>query len=369
MHRYFSPAASPGDRGRTFGRDHADQIGQVLEHYQRLFDHAAGERVNPHEHGEQAWAAILGFAPAAAEELAGIAEGAGCTIQQLAALNARTEILAAIGATSGSECSTVVSLPPGSAAPVSAQTWDWHDLMAQDWLLWTIEHDDGSLTHTVTEFGILGKIGVNSHGVGTHFNILHHRSDGGTIGVPLHILSRTLLDTAHDWDAALELVSSAQVSASSVLTVVAATSDGATAFSAEVSPDGLRVVPPNGVGLLVHTNHFLDPTAAVGDLEPTIAPDSLQRYDLLQEALTGRSGLTREDIVEAMASHVGEGGAVCCHPESDAEFGDRWQTLATIALDVTAGSLEVREGGPCRHDAPWIGPLCSGAPQSAQEAP
>lgn len=356
MHRYFSPAASPGDRGRSFGCDHADQIRQVLEHYQRLFDHAAGERVNLNVHGEQALAAIVGFAPAAAEEIAGIAEGAGCTTLDLAALNARTEVLAGMGATSGSECSTVVSAPPGSAAPVSVQTWDWHDLMTQDWLLWTIEHDDGSLTHTVTEFGILGKIGVNSHGVGTHFNILHHRSDGGRIGVPLHILSRTLLDTAHDMSAALDLVSSAQVSASSVLTVVAATSDGATAFSAEVYPDGPRVVPPSSDGLLVHTNHFLDPTAAVGDLEPTTAPDSLLRYDLLQDALTGRSGLTRDDIVAAMSSHLGRGGAVCCHPEPGAEFGDRWRTLATIALDVARGTVQVRAGGPCQHEEPWISP-------------
>lgn len=359
MHRYSSPAAPPAERGRTFGRDHADQIHRVLEHYQRLFDHAAGERVDLQEYGEQALAAILGFSAAAAEEVAGIAAGAGCTVHQVAALNARTEVLASIGATIRGECSTVVSLGPGATAPVAVQTWDWHDLMAEDWLLWTIEHDDGSRTHTVTEFGILGKIGVNSHGVGTHLNILHHRSDRGQIGVPLHIVARTLLDTCHDIDAALALLGAAQVSASSVLTLVEATPDGSTALSVELGPEGPWFVPPTSEGLLVHTNHFLDPTAAVGDLEPDTAPDSLVRYDLLRRALAGRSGLTREDIVAAMSSHLGGGGAVCCHPEPGAEFGDRWRTLATIALDVSNGTLEVRPDGPCQHETPWVSPLGS----------
>lgn len=357
MHRYFSPAATPGERGHAFGRDHPAQIRRVLRHYHQLFDHAAGEPVPLRGYGEQALAAIGRFSPAAAEEIAGIAAGAGCTAQEVAALNARTEILATIGASTRGECSTVVSLMPGVAPPVSVQTWDWHDLMAEDWLLWTIEHDDGSHTHTVTEFGVLGKIGVNSHGVGTHFNILHHRSDGGSLGVPVHILSRTLLDTCQSIDAARALLTAAQVSASSVLTVVEATSAGSGALAIELCPQGPRFVPPTQAGLLVHTNHFLDPTAAAGDLEPVAAPDTLARHDLLCDALTGRSGLTRDDIVAAMASHQRQDGAVCRHPEPGAGFGDRWRTLATVALDVAHGTVHVRSGGPCEVESPWISPL------------
>ena len=73
------------------------------------------------------------------------------------------------------ECSTVIALPPGRP-PVAVQTWDWYDAMADGWFTWTIPHPDGRVVQTVTEFGMLAKIGVNDRGVGVMLNMLHHRT-------------------------------------------------------------------------------------------------------------------------------------------------------------------------------------------------
>ncbi len=51
-----------------------------------------------------------------------------------------------------------------------------------------------------------------------------------------------------------------------------------------------------------------------------------------------------------MLDHGGPG--LCCHPAADAPFDERWETLATITLDVAQARLRLHAGGPCA-DAEW----------------
>ena len=62
-------------------------------------------------------------------------------------------------------------------------------------MLWTVSCVDGGAFTTFTEAGILGKIGLNNHGVGVCINILGSSSDGGLGGIPIHILLRLLLQS------------------------------------------------------------------------------------------------------------------------------------------------------------------------------
>ncbi len=348
----FTSAPAPPDlRGEEFGAAHISEIAATLERYDELFWHLSGGPVDLRPMGAEALAAIDTFSADAGAEIRGIAGGAGRAPWELAALNARTEILARLGTPAGSECSTVVDFRSGS--PLTMQTWDWHDLLEDNWLAWTIEHADGSVVHTVTEYGILGKIGVNSRGIGLHINILNHASDGGHIGVPVHVLARAVLDRAAGAAAAVGLIGAAQVSGSSVLTVVGASAAGMTVVGAELAPVGPRYVPPSLEGVYLHTNHFLDPHLAEGDQAPRLGPDSYLRLDVLRRALHARAPADRGDLRRILAEHSGGPGSICCHAGAEAPLGDRWATLATVALDVPAGELSVRRGRPCDEDAAW----------------
>jgi isopenicillin-N N-acyltransferase like protein len=352
VHR--SAPAAPAERGEAFGAEHAEPVATTVERYEALFRHLADEP-DLRTLGEQALSAIGAFWPDGAAEVRGIAAGAGLEPWRLGMLNARTEVLAALGIAAKSECSTVVSLRDG--APVTMQTWDWHDVFADSWFCWTIEHPGGRVVHTVTEYGILGKLGVNDRGVGIHINILGHEHDGrGPIGVPVHVLVRSILDRAGDVGAAAALSGSARCSASSVLTLVGASEAGTAAVCCEQSPDGPRFVLPDD-GVLLHTNHFLDPCLAAHDTAPRKGPDSYIRLDVLRRAFRHGGVPADPDALRArMASHVGGAGAICCHPAPGAALGDRWQTLATVSLDVPGGSLLVRRGGPCDDTAAWTRP-------------
>jgi isopenicillin-N N-acyltransferase-like protein len=351
---YRSEPLSPAERGRDFGRAHATEVGRAAERYADVFAEAAGGPVDVAALGREAMESIRAWCPASAAEIEGIAAGAGLAVETVAALNARTEVLASVSQPVRGECSTLVSLGKEPASVAAIQTWDWFEQLADNWLVWTIEHPDGRVVHTLTEYGILGKIGVNSSGLGLLLNILHHESDGGPIGVPVHVVARALLDSASDLNQALVLVAGARVSASSALTLVASAGGERTALTAELYPGGPGLVLPDARGVLIHTNHFVARPADIGDRERIVGPDSFFRYEILQRRLAEASSPSVDELLAALHSHLGGGGAVCCHPDPSAPPGSRYATLATVLLHVEEGTLTVREGGPCAEQpATW----------------
>jgi isopenicillin-N N-acyltransferase-like protein len=344
---FRSSETDPRRRGEEFGETYRGEIERTIAGYDAVF---VMRRSDAAEVVARVGAATLieteRLSPALAEELRGMADGCGQAVDRLAAINARTEVLAALGIPARGECSTVVFLGDDLEEPVALQNWDWFVDMAENWLVWTIPHADGRVTTTVTEYGILGKIGINSAGVGVLFNILRHETDGArSAGVPVHLLARQVLDTATDANSALTTIAGARVAASTAITVVAGTAAGKTAITAEVWPDGPDFVLPNPQGLLLHTNHFLAPAGRPGDTEPRTAPDTLIRYEVLQRSLH-RHGekITGAHVRTVLSSHT---GGLCCHPRPESPPGERYATLATVELDFDACTVMATAGAPC----------------------
>jgi isopenicillin-N N-acyltransferase-like protein len=355
--QFTSTVAGPEQRGREFGTVHAGEVGATVSAYLRLFADRGAQTEGANvadlvdSWGRRALRRIEDFAPDLAAEIHGIAAGSGQSAARIAALNARTEILAALAARVPDECSTVVTVAAGR--PLAMQNWDWFAGMAGNWLQWTIPHPDGRRTTTVTEYGVVGKIGMSDRGVGTMFNILHHADDGGAdIGVPVHVIARRILDEAVDVADAVRICATARatggLSASTSITVV----DRTTAVSAELWPGGIGAAYPDRDGLLVRTNHFLTAPAAAGDTGPTSDSDTLQRYASLRKVLDGRAA--ELDPASLFAALAADSDGVCCHPlpHEDPEFSHA--TLATVALDPHAASLWVHDGSPCQAEVPLL---------------
>jgi isopenicillin-N N-acyltransferase-like protein len=337
-----------GDRGAGLGRAHAERIANTCDIYLRLFHVTTGlDADDVSRLGGEALDRIGAYAPDLADEIEGIASGSGIAPELIGALNARTEVLRA----GRGECSTIACLGSATSTgtPIGVQTWDWHDDLADSWIRWTIDHASGHRVETMTEAGIVGKIGISSAGVAVLLNILGHRDDGPPIGVPVHVLTRNVLDTAADGVQALAILSTARVSASSAATVVADDEDGGAVCTVELSPAGPGFVTPNQAGVLTHTNHFLAEPGRLADTMVREAPDSVLRLDHANRAMaTLTPGLIDEDaILGALRSHRGGAGAICCHPAEGAGFGDRWQTLATVTVEPATRTMKLRRGGPC----------------------
>ena len=146
------------------------------------------------------------------------------------------------------------------------------------------------------------------------------------------------------------MLAGAGMSASSAVTLVADDEDGGAVCTVELSPAGPGFVTPDARGVLVHTNHFLERArpqrrhdgAARG---PTRCCGSTTQRGRWRASRRARS--TRTSILDAMRSHRGGSGAICCHPDEGAVFGDRWRTLATVTVEPAERRMTLRRGGPC----------------------
>ncbi|GLX02401.1 C45 family peptidase [Microtetraspora sp. NBRC 16547] len=340
----------PRRRGHDRGRRSGAEIARTWRTYSELFEVAAAPRgvtLDVPALAQRCLAATSAWAPELAAEMEGVAEGAGVPLWTIAALNARTEILAVAGTPRAGECSTVVRTGPRT---VGGQTWDWHEELADGWHIQSV-HGDRVGFAGITEHGILAKIGLNEAGVGVLFNILGHVEDGvddgtddGAGGVPVHLVARRVLGGATSFSEAIGILSEAPVSASTVVTVVTAEQ----AACVELSPAGAAVVPPDEAGRLVHTNHFVDPALAEGEFRGRAEPETYDRFRLLSDRMRERGDIDGADDVAALLdAHPGDGAEVCCHPPVGGTLGTRWATLATVVVEPAAGRLLVHDGGPC----------------------
>ena len=347
---FTTTATDPHDRGVELGTAQASRVGATVTAYRRLWGWL-DPGFDLDFWGGLALASIREQSPGAADEIAGIAAGSGHSVEEIAALNARTEVLAGIAPRIAStECSTVVSTAPGRA-PIAVQTWDWYPQMRDNWFVWSFETAGGRRVTTLTEYGVLAKIGVNDAGLGVMLNMLHHVADdqaarGGepTIGFPVHVLLRTLLAECASVAEARDLVSSLTFTASSALTVV---DRGGDAASLETFPEGVGEVKPEA-GLLVRTNHFVSAEGEPGDQAGLLDDNSWVRRDHLVASLRDPVPASAADVHAAMTHHVAA-GPVCRHAvEPDSSDYLETSTLATATLDVEHGRLAVLRGGPCQ---------------------
>jgi isopenicillin-N N-acyltransferase-like protein len=243
-------------------------------------------------------------------ELEGIAAGAEVPVASLVRLQARTELMG------GPECSVIGR--PGAVA----QNWDWHPDVVP--LVWVVEQSGGRWFATLTEAGMVGKIGLSSAGLCFGLNFLRCSEDGGLDGVPIHVLLRVLLDRVDSLDAAVDLLTSARVSASSCITVASADE----VVAVEVSPGGARMIQGPQV---LHTNHFLAGLPAGVDLELAVDSTTVERLADLE-----RSG--------SLSSPV-----VCRHVDPSVPWPDRTATLASVVMEPAVPRFCVADGPPCER--------------------
>jgi isopenicillin-N N-acyltransferase-like protein len=315
VHR--SDERTPYERGLAFGRAQAQPVANTVALYRRMFAETDGTDAKAIGHA-------VNLDAAEQEEIRGIADGAGQDEFELRAANARTEILAGKGPKT--ECSVV------GQGGLLAQNWDWHPDAAASTVVWIVEHERGWFA-TLTEAGILAKIGLNDAGLGVCLNLLETTADGGLDGTPIHLLLRRTLQTCRSVDAAVELLTSASTSASSAVTV-ATPNDVA---SVELSPGGANVIR-GAVG--AHTNHFLEPPRRGADVVPEESPSTIPRLEVVRT----------QPLLDALRSHESHPKGVCRHLDPAEPWVEQTVTVASVVMNLAARRFHVAAGQPCTHE-------------------
>jgi isopenicillin-N N-acyltransferase like protein len=362
MRAHLSNESQAAARGVRFGEAQRDAVHGTVSAYERLFSDASGlDSSAVRSFGERVGERLHGELPDAHEEIAAIARGAGVDEALLMAVNARTELLAGAARP---ECSAIGVLPQRSGGhTLLAQNWDWHPDLRESVVLWTVVEPDGRWLVTMTEAGMLAKIGLNSRGLGLCVNILGSSADGGPGGIPVHVLMRMALQHCDDVAAAGALLEANEASGSTCFNVG---SPGALA-SYEVSPARVARIEPED-GVLLHTNHFLEPPGDAEDVHRRESPSTLARLDELARCVRRAPGqVDAAAVKDALRSHDAGPNAVCCHDPDNERYAYRAETLVSVCLNLEELRLEISEGAPC--DAPYREAPTPGAGAPAEPQP
>ena len=353
------------ERGQQHGAQAKQRIARSVATYARLFAYCGIDWQGAQRLGAGYRDVIGDLDPALLEEIEGIAAGSGRHVEEILALNARTEILppsypgeahpelnkiAAANVKNGvpdwGECTSVAVKPAQSTTGTTllAQNWDWLGVQRAALVLLRVRAADGASCLTLTEAGMLAKIGLNHRGFGVCLNILRSSDDGSHCGVPVHVLLRALL-ARDDVADAVAFASKLTFGASS--NVLCADASGETA-ALEFSPRGLDVVR-GADAALCHTNHFLAPAAARH--QASLAP-SLSTFPRLQRitALTGehKGRFSPADLQRMLRDESDGFLSICRRPDPALAPEVCIETVASVVMDLGERVMHIAPDVPSK---------------------
>ena len=314
-------------RGEQHGAALKERIHRMTEVYGTFFRRSTKEIFEVARHFKPV---IADFNEDYAVEIEAIADAADIDPLWIYALNARSEFLSYVPAT---EC-TVLHF---DGTPLLGQNWDWEERLEPLISLIRIERDDAPSVLMMTEPGIIGKIGLNSAGIGVCFNFLHINKP--TRGVPIHILLRALLDTSSLTEARTVIKRAGNGRSANIMVA----DKTGSRFDMEFAADEQFEIADKG-DVLIHTNHYLD-----RDMYkvPASYANSTTRFKRAR-ALASEHASRDRRTMEVMLSDTENPGNAICQTYRQREPLGQMGTVCTLTMDLAAGNMAIRLGNDAR---------------------
>lgn len=366
MFPVINARGSARERGRIHGAAARRRVARSVATYARLFAFCGIDWSDAQHRGAGFRDAIEALGTELLEEIEGIAEGSGRQVNEILALNVRTEILPptfpgephprwreldagnrAGGVPDWGEC-TAIAVPRSASTTgdtLLAQNWDWLGAQRSALIVLRARDPNGPAYITLTEAGMLAKIGLNAHGFGVCLNILRSSADGERVNTPVHPLLRALL-RCRSVAEAIAMARALDFGASS--NVLCADASGEAA-NLELSPAGLRVVRGQG-GALCHTNHFLSPDGVRGQTTLASSLSSVPRLTRARGLVEsqGRIGVT--ELKQILRDESDGLLSICRRPDPSLPEEARIESVASVVMELAAGQMHVAPDVPSLVD-------------------
>ena len=337
------------ERGRLHGERARARVERSLANYARLFEFCGMPWVEAQRRAAAFRDLIGEFDAALLEEIEGIARGAGRTVEEILALNVRTEILppSYLGGPDSGEC-TAIAVSPGASATggtLLAQNWDWVGAQREALVLLRVREGKDPACLTLTEAGMLAKIGLNGQGLGVCLNILRSTFDGAQPGVPVHVLLRALLKRSGVRDA---IAFASRLSFGGSSNVLCA-DRGGDAASLEFSPKGLRAVRGDGA-TLCHTNHFIHPETAGWQAMLADNLSTIPRLERARQHAAARAKHSIEDLKRVLRDESQGLLSICRRPDASLPAEARIESVASVIMDLARAVMHIAPDVPSRAE-------------------
>jgi isopenicillin-N N-acyltransferase-like protein len=343
----YDIAGTAGECGIAHGAQAADRVARTVEIYLSAFNRQRTLSLEQVRERARAYAAtVKATDPDVMEELAGIAAGARQRVEDIVAVNCRTELLYgdAAGTKPATECTTIVALPEATRdrCMLIGKNWDWRNPCVDIVVVLRIRQTGKPALTMIVEAGMVGRDGFNEEGIVVCGNLLVSHEDQGKVGVPITVLRRRILQSRHYYEAIDRLARASRGASGNYLI---GHRDGV-AIDLETSPDHVFPIYPER-GLLTHANHFQSAVAQATGVAKFYTGDSLYRDFRARQVLESRVGdITIEDIKATLKDHFGHPRAICRHPH-DYPGNEPTMTIASLIFDPVNGVVHVAAGQPC----------------------
>jgi isopenicillin-N N-acyltransferase-like protein len=380
-HLRIPAGTSAFDRGACYGQFARQEILHSRTTYARLFAGCGIDWPTACARAETYGETIERIDATLLEEMRGIAVGADLALAEVLALNCRTELLPpdffsgktydsaqaltvnrSVGiedwldtksldpAVADGECTSLgaTGVATANGHTFIAQNWDWLGRQRQALVILSSHDSNGMPFTTLTEGGMLAKIGLNDAGLAVGLNILRSNHDGVTPGVPVHVLLRHLLSLQSLSDARDRignLAGSLGFGAASTVFLGAA---GTSVAAFELAPRGwAELTPVNGV--LAHSNHFV--SDALREVQAAMAPALSSVPRLITANEHGAKAPLDKAAFERFLRDESDGfQSVCRRPDPAIDLGAQVESVAGVIIDCDARAFWICPGVPSQTE-------------------
>jgi isopenicillin-N N-acyltransferase like protein len=340
---FIHVSGSAVERGRKIGQLAKKQIIHNINSYKQIFMDLAGvswESATTRAADYIPW--IERYDKEIMDEIKGISEGSDQNLLDIVALNARSEIILN---TDG--CTSLAVVPPvtRNGDTLIGQNWDWLDKIKPGVIILEIEQSPRPTILMTTEAGIVGKIGMNSEGLGVCLNLLG--TADRAMGVPIHIVLRGILNSKSLSQAVGQVGRLARGTSANYLI---AHKEGE-ALNIEATPHDYDVLYPAD-GMLTHTNHFIGARKVnIQDTARIKFPDTHLRQGRANKLLLAQNESADAQVFKnILTDHVGYPDGICRHGElfpPDLGRPVAGNTVFSIIMNLSQGVMELTTGQPC----------------------
>lgn len=302
-------------------------------------------------------------APSVADELRGMSEGAGISIEHAYLMQVPFAGCGLLMSTRGwreptkgleeyfagttGGCTTFGVTPEAAADDkvFIGQTCDFYPNYKEHWIVLEKVPDEGPALLNATPSGILtwGN-GLNSAGIGLEYNLLGYPD--AKYGLTPFVVGRMILNQVSFEDAVDVALESDRASAWNWMIA----DDQGNACDLETTATEHEELRPED-GILTHANCYMSDRFAREDLSVQLLPDSHLRTNRMRQLLAQRKGSIDVDYIkECYEDHLGHPASICRHPVPDVPAIENIDSNILVISDLQERKLYACPGPICEHE-------------------
>ena len=332
----------PYERGFQYGEACKSLVARMIE--EQFYEEFKGRLTKDQllRHARKYEPFIRDYSPEIAEELRGVAEGAGRPYDEIVMINALEE-------RDGFERHHCTAFAATGDATKNGETYagqSWDGIEKEWWdgdisLLFRVRRKNGPDVMDYTNPGILACAGLNSHGITINWNTVPHREL--SVGVPSYIIVAEVLKQKTLGDA-LDAVLGARRAGYFNFVIT----DESELYSLEATPSDVDVAYSSEC--IGHANHYVsDRFRTTQNVD--VSSSSIVRHNRINRLLREKHGnIDLHACMGFLRDHVNFPSSICCHPTDDPDPKQRGLSLDSWVSIPAKREFWIAHGSPCKNE-------------------